>query len=131
MTVLLNRAYAGYLAGAVCTFDKPTEDDLIVQGIAVASAAVPTVGAQAPATIMQGRAAVAIAATSVVINHPLATEQSVALAVVAQAAADGTALRVERVVCGVGTITIHVTAGATAATVVNWVLFNVVGSFRN
>lgn len=131
MTVQLNRSYGGYPAGAIAVFDAPTEEALIAQGIAANSAAAPTTGTTTPATIMQGRAAAAIAAANVVVSHPLCTPQSVVLAVVAQAAADATALRVERVLPAAGQFTIYLTAGATAVTVLNWILFNVVGSERN
>jgi hypothetical protein len=131
MTVLLNRAYRGYIAGAVATFDKPTEDAIIAQGIGVTSTAVPTTGTQAPDIQMMGRAAIPIGAASVQINHPLCTEQSMIVANINQAAADSTLLRVERVLAGEGTFTIYGTANATAAVEINWLLINVVGSIRN
>ena len=42
--------------------------------------------------------------------------------VVAQAAADGTLLRVERVVCAAGLFTIFGTANATATTFIDWAI---------
>jgi hypothetical protein len=39
---------------------------------------------------------------------------------VAQAAADGTLLRVERVLCAAGSFTIFGTANATATTLIDW-----------
>lgn len=133
MTVALNRAYGGYIAGAIAVFDKPTEEALIAQGIAVNSTGVPSGGAQAPQTIMQGRATIPIGANSVAINHPLCTEQSVAFAAVNQAAVDATLLGIDRVLVADGVFTIYGTTGtvATAAVEVNWALFNVVGSIRN
>lgn len=120
--ILLNRAYGGYIAGAIVQLPKDTEDALIAQGLAVTSAG-PVTGAAATATAFTGRAGVAIAATSVVITHAACNISSQVFAVVAQAAADVTALRVERVVPAAGSFTIHVTAAATALTTVNWALF--------
>lgn len=130
MTVQLNRAYGGYAAGTVAVFDKPTETALIAQGIAVDSTAAPSSGTQAPQSILQGRGTIPIGAANLVVNHPLCTPQSVVVAVVSQAAADGTLLRVERVVPGDKTFTIYGTAAATAATVVSWFLSNVTGQAR-
>ena len=131
MTVRLNRAYGGYAAGTIAVFDKPTEDSLVAQGLATVSALAPTTGATAPKAMKQGRGAIAIGASSLVVNHPECTSQSVVLANVSQAAADATLLRIERVVASDGFFTIYGTANATAVTVVSWILFNVVGSIRN
>lgn len=120
--ISLNRAYGGYASGAVVQLPKDTEDALIAQGLAATSAGPPTVGA-ATATYFSGRAAIAAGAASVVITHANCNIGSNAFAVVAQAAADGTLLRVERVVCAAGSFTIHGTANATATTLVNWQLF--------
>ena len=51
-------------------------------------------------------------------------------AVVSQAAADGTLLRVERVVPAAGSFTIYGTAGATAATTVDWSIVNPEGQTK-
>lgn len=121
--VSLNRAYGGYAAGVVASFPLSTELALIAQGIAVASVAAPTSGAVTANGVM-GRSAVAIGAASVVITNPSVTIDSVIFAMVEQAAADATALRVERIVPAAGSFTIYVTAAATAATVVTWAVFN-------
>jgi len=121
--ISLLRAYGGYVSGAIVQLPADTESALIAQGLAVTSAAGPVTGGAASATYPRGKAGVAIAATSVVITHPDCNVSSIVLAQVAQTAADGTALRVERVVCAAGSFTIHVTAAATALTSVYWVLF--------
>jgi hypothetical protein len=130
MTVLLNRAYAGYASGAVVELEASTEAALIAQGLAVTSAAVPTVGA-ATANVNSGSAAIAIGASSVVITNALVTANSKIWACVGQAAADGTLLRVERVVPAAGSFTIFGTANATAATVVDWCILNPSGITPN
>lgn len=123
MTVLLNRAYAGYISGAVVELEASTESALIAQGFAVTSAAVPTVGA-ATANVNSGSAAIAAGASSVVITNSMVNASSKIWACVGQAAADGTLLRVERVVPAVGSFTIHGTANATATTVIDWCVLN-------
>lgn len=129
MTVTLSKAYGGAPAGAVRDFSSELEAALIAQKLAVSGGTL-TTGAQttdgAPVPwgpVVVGVANVAIAASSVVITNANITAQMKGFAVVAQAAADGTALRVERVVCGAGTLTIHVTAGATASTRVSYAVF--------
>jgi hypothetical protein len=120
--VLLNRAYGGYAAGTIVQLPKDTEDALVAQGLASVSAGPPTTGAVS-ATYFTGKAAIAAAASSVVVTHPACNISSQVFAVVAQAAADGTLLRVERVVPAAGSFTIHGTANATATTLINWALF--------
>jgi hypothetical protein len=121
--VLLNRSYGGYPAGTVAEFPASTEAALIAQGIAVTSAAVATAGAQST-TLMAGSGSCAIGAASVVITNPNVDVTSKCFAVVAQAAADATALRVERVVPAAGSFTVHFTANATAATEFTWMVVN-------
>jgi len=123
MTVSLNRAYAGYIAGAVVTLDAATEAALIAQGLAVASTAASTTTGAATANAYHGIAAIAAGASSVVITNPFVNAGSCVLAVVAQAAADGTLLRVERVVPAAGSFTIFGTANATATTLISWMVF--------
>lgn len=130
MTVLLNRAYAGYASGAVVELEASTEAALIAQGFAVTSSAVPTVGA-ATANVNSGSAAIAVGASSVVITNALVNASSKIWACVGQAAADGTLLRVERVVPAAGSFTIFGTANATAATVVDWCILNQSGMTPN
>lgn len=117
--VTLLRAYQGYAAGTIVSLPASTEATLIAAGQATTSAGPVTPGAIST-NMTEGMAAVAIGASSVVITNPLITPSSRVGAVVSQAAADGTALRVERVVPGAGLVTIYVTANATAATQINW-----------
>jgi hypothetical protein len=121
--VLLSRAYGGYVAGAIASFPASTEAALIAQGLAVTSSAAPTTGAQT-AYATRGQAAIAAGASSVVVTNGACDVTSSVFAVVAQAAADGTLLRVERVVCAAGSFTIYGTANATATTVISWILLN-------
>jgi len=58
----------------------------------------------------------------VVVTNNLVTAESKVFAVVSQAAADGTLLRVERVLCAAGSFTIYGTANATATTTIDWCL---------
>lgn len=67
-----------------------------------------------------GRSAVAIGSATIVITSSYVTAASHVFAVVSQAAADATLLRVERVSAAAGAFTIHGTAAATAATQVDW-----------
>jgi len=128
MTVLLNRAYQGYVSGAIVALDASTEAALIAQGLAVTSAAAPTTGA-ATANAVQGRCAIAAGASSVVITNAYVNANSKIFAVVAQAAADGTLLRVERILPAAGSFTIYGTANATATTVIDWTLILPTGDF--
>lgn len=121
MTVLLNRAYGASPAGSIVEYPASTEAAMIAQQIAVASAATPTTGA-ITSNEFQGVAALAIGTSSVVVTNPNVTSSSKVLAYVAQAAADGTALRVERVVPATGSFTIYTTANATAITVLEWTI---------
>lgn len=120
MTVLLNRAYGGAAAGAILSFTSELEAALIAQGLASASTrALTTTGAQTQ-NALQGTAAIAAGASSVVITNNLVDANSHVTAKVAQAAADGTLLRVERVLCAAGSFTIFGTANATATTLIDW-----------
>jgi hypothetical protein len=99
MTVALNKAYGGSPAGAVVSYTSELEAALIAQGLATASTrASTTTGAQTQNTL-QGTAAIAAGASSVVVTNSLVDANSHVTAKVAQAAADGTLLRVERVLC--------------------------------
>lgn len=120
MTISLNKAYGGAPAGAIVSFTSELEAALIAQGLAVASTRANTsTGAQTQNTL-QGTAAIAAGASSVVITNSLVDANSHVVAKVAQAAADGTLLRVERVVCAAGSFTIYGTANATATTLIDW-----------
>lgn len=128
MAILLSKAYNNCAAGTVQEFTAELEASLIAQGFGTASVVTSiTTGAQ-NSTLYSGTAAVAIGAASVVITNPLIVANSKIWAVVAQAAADATALRVERIVAGAGLVTIYVTAAATAATYIDWAILPTVGS---
>ncbi len=123
MTIALTRAYAGYPAGQVVELPASTEAALVAQNLATTSTAAPTTGA-ATANMMRGSCAIAAGASSIVITNPYVTEGSSVFAVVAQATADATLLRVERVVCAAGSFTIYGTANATATTRIDWCVIN-------
>ena len=120
--ILLSRPYQGYLAGTVVQLPTSTEAALVAQGYATVSAGPVTTGNVNAGNMNQGRVAAAAAASSIVVTNSNVTAESKVFAVVAQAAADGTALRVERIVCAAGSFTIYLTAAATATTTVDWVL---------
>jgi hypothetical protein len=127
MTVLLKNGYAGYLAGTTVMLPTNVEAALIAQGLASsASPANITTGA-VTANVVSGRAAIAAGASSVTITNNLVDANSKVFAVVAQAAADGTLLRVERVLCAAGSFTIYGTANATATTFVDWSIISAPG----
>jgi len=124
MTVTLSRAYQGTPSGTTVTYPDSTEAALIAQGLAVTAAKTATsTGAQSVAAL-SGTAAVPAGSSSVVITNPLVSATSKVFAVVSQAAADGTLLRVERVVPAAGSFTIYGTANATATTLIDWIVFN-------
>lgn len=124
------RGYAGYAGGTIVELPASTEASLIASGQAVTSVGPPTSG-PVTTTATSGCVTVAAAAASIVVTNPLVTVQSIIMAVVAQAAADGTFLRVERVVAAAGSFTIFGTAAATAATMVDWAIINPNGSLTN
>ena len=119
--ILLNRAYGGYAAATIVQLPADTEAALIAQGLASTSAGPVTQGA-VTATYLTGRVTIAIGAVSIVVTNAACNISSTVLAVVSQAAADGTLLRVERTLAAAGSFTIYGTAAATAATVVGWIL---------
>jgi hypothetical protein len=128
MAVLLNKAYGGHAAGTVREFSSELETALIAQGLASASViGSVTTGAQTSNT-WSGTAAVAAGASSVVVTNDLIKANSKVWACVAQAAADTTLLRVERVLCADGSVTIYGTANATATTLIDWAIVTTVGS---
>jgi len=122
MTVLLNRGYNGLPAGNIEML-TPTalETALVAQGAAATSSGAITTGAKTY-NGTQGRVSIAAGASSVVVTNALVDANTKVWAVVAQAAADGTLLRVERVVCAAGSFTIYGTANATAATLIDWAI---------
>ena len=124
MTVSLARPYAGTISGVVVTHPDSIESALIAQGLATASTAANTSAGNQTINALSGKSAIATGAASVTITNSLVTAGSKIVAVVAQAAADTTLLRVERVVTAAGSFTIYGTAAATAATLVDWVVLN-------
>lgn len=124
MAVLLNRAYAGFASGSTVEFSAELEAALIAQGLASAGTlANIATGAQTSNTFT-GTAQIAAAASSVVITNSNINANSKVWAVVSQAAADGTLLRVERVVPAAGLVTIYGTAAATATVTIDWAILN-------
>lgn len=122
MAVTLTSPYQGAPAGAVVELLASEEAALITQRRAVAAAVTSvTTGAQT-STGMAGTAAIAAGASSVVITNPNVDANSKVWACVAQAAADVTLLRIERVVPAAGSFTIFGTANATATTLVDWAI---------
>lgn len=121
MTIALSRTYAGIASGAVVKLSTNLEAALIAQNAAVTSAAALTTGAQTM-NLTSGTVSVPIGSSSVVVTNSLVDANTKIFAVVAQAAADGTLLRVERVVAAAGSFTIYGTANATAATTIDWAI---------
>lgn len=122
--ITLSRGYKGYLAGTIVQLQTSEETALIAQGYAVdAGTTAPTTGAVTANTV-QGRVAIAAGSPSVVVTNSLVDASSKIFAVVSQAAADGTLLRVERILCAAGSFTIYGTANATATTVIDWIILN-------
>lgn len=122
MSVTLNRAYAGLTAGQTAEFSQELEAALIAQGIAAAATANTATAGAITQNTWTGTAIIATGASSVVVTNSLVNANSVVFAVVSQAAADGTLLRVERVVPAAGSFTIYGTAAATANTTVTWAI---------
>lgn len=130
MTVLLNRSYNGINAGSVVEFSAELEAALVAQGLASASVAAVTPGAQSrqdgPNTlipVLVGTGAIAAAASTLVINSPNITANSKGFAQISQAAADGTATSIVRVSAAAGALTITANAAATAQTEVSFIVF--------
>ena len=120
MTVTLLRAYQGTPVGSVVEYSAELEAALVAQSLATSGGTI-TTGAQTQNT-WSGSASCAIGAASVVITNSNIVANTRVWAVVSQAAADATALRVERVVPAAGSVTIYLTAAATAATLVDWAI---------
>lgn len=129
MAVTLIRSYAGVPAGNTAEFGANVEASLIAQNMAVTAAATAITTGNVTQNTTTGVAAAAAGAGSVVVTNSLVTPQTKIEATVRQAAADGTALRVERIVPAAGSFTIYLTAGATATTLVSWALVGTDGEF--
>jgi hypothetical protein len=130
MTVLLARPYGGYTAGQTIQVPTSIENAIIANNIGsvvatTASAAV-TTGALST-SLPAGRCTIAAASSSVVVTNPLVDVNSKIFAVINQAAADGTLLRVERIVPAAGSFTIYGTANATAAVSIDWAILGPYG----
>lgn len=132
MAVILSRSYKGLLAGNTVSLSTDEESNLISQGYAAtATLANITTGAYTNNS-NSGVAAIAAGASSVVITNNLVDANSKIYAVVDQATADGTLLRVERIVPAAGSFTIYGTANATATTLIAWAILLPYGeSIRN
>lgn len=128
--VLLGRSYAGYASGTIVELPTSTEATLIAAGQATNSAGPPTPGA-VTTTANSGCVTIAAGLSSLVVTHASVSVQSQIFAAVNQAAADGTLLRVERIVPAAGSFTIYGTAAATAATLIKWAILNPNGSFTS
>lgn len=128
--VTLLRPYGGYQAGQTVELPASTEAALIISGGGANSAGPASV---APLSCQQAQGAVGIAAgqVSAVITNPLVTPQSIVIAYVSQAAADGTLLRVDRVVSAAGSFTIFGNAAATAIVNVDWAIIGSIGGLSN
>jgi hypothetical protein len=130
MTVLLSRAYA--LAPAGNTIQVPTviENALVANNYgtvaSTSAAAAVTTGAQST-NLPSGRVTIAASSSSVVVTNPLVDVNTKIYAVINQAAADTTLLRVERIVPAAGSFTIYGTANATAAISIDWAIISPVG----
>ena len=120
--ILLNRSYAVYASGTIVQLSTSAEASLVAQGLASVSAGPVPSGAVTANGQNQGRVTFAIGAVSLVVTNSSVTAESKVSAVVSQAVADTTLLRIERIVCANGSFTLYGTAAATAATVVDWVL---------
>lgn len=119
MTVILNRAYGAYPAGAIVELPASTEAALITQNLAQTSAGVPAAG-NISSNEMQGLASIAIGAASVTVTNPNVNANTKINAYVRQAVGDTTATAVFRVVPANGSFTIYAPANATAVTTVAW-----------
>lgn len=130
MTVLLARPYAGYTAGQTVQVPTSLENAIVSAGVgAVAStsaAAAVTTGALTT-SLPAGRVSIAAGSSSVVVTNANVDVNSKIYAVVNQAAADTTLLRVERIVPAAGSFTIYGTANATATVSIDWALLGPYG----
>lgn len=130
MTVLLARPYGGYTAGQTVQVTTTIENALVAQGIGAVvstSAAAAVTNGALTTTLPAGRVTIAAGASSVVVTNASVDVNSKIYAVINQAAADGTLLRVERIVPAAGSFTIYGTANATAAVSIDWAILGPFG----
>lgn len=121
--ILLSRAYAGYLAGAIVQLPTSVEAALVAQNLATVSAGPVTPGA-VTTTMPGGRVGIAAAGTSVVVTNASFTTESKFMAFMSNAAADATAFDVVRVTPANGSVTFYLNDAATAAVAIDWALLN-------
>jgi hypothetical protein len=130
MTVLLSRSYAGYSAGQTVQVPTSLESAIVGAGAgtvaSTAASAAVTTGALST-SLPAGRCTIAASSSSVVVTNPLVDVNSKIFAVINQATADGTLLRVERIVPAAGSFTIYGTANATAAVSIDWAILGPYG----
>tara|TARA_R110000868_G_scaffold10766_1_gene52206 strand:+ start:1137 stop:1547 length:411 start_codon:yes stop_codon:yes gene_type:complete len=130
MTVLLTRAYGGYAAGQTVQVPTSLETAIVAAGsgtvASTAASAAVTTGALST-NLPAGRVSIAAASSSVVVTNPLVDVNTKIYAVINQAAADGTLLRVERIVPAAGSFTIFGTANATATVSIDWAILGPYG----
>lgn len=120
MTIKFLRSYQGHLAGTIANLPAQLEAALIAQQIAQADSTANVIAGNMSANVQAGTAAIAAGANSVTISNSLITPASKVFAAVNQAAADGTLLRIDRIVPGNGQVTLYGNANATAKTLVDW-----------
>lgn len=128
--ILLNRSYAGYAAGTIVQLPTNVEAALIAQGLGSNSAGPVTPG-NVSTTAFTGRAGIAAAGTQVVVSNPAFNTESKFSAYLSNAAADGTALYITRIVPAAGSVTFVLNAAATAAVAVDWALLGPQGGLTN
>lgn len=117
--ILLSRPYNGYQAGTIVQLPTSEEAALVAQGYGTNSAGPVTPGAVTTSKTM-GRVGVAAAGTSVVVSNPGFNAESRFSAYLSNAAADGTALSITRIVPAAGSVTFVLNAAATAAVAIDW-----------
>jgi hypothetical protein len=126
--ILLSKAYKGYAAGTVVQFITSEEASLVTAGLATVTT-LPITAGNVTANTVQGRAAVAAGATSIVITNNLIDAGTKIFAAIAQAVADATATTIASIVPAAGSVTITMNAAATANTVIDWSVLNPTGTY--
>jgi hypothetical protein len=124
--ILLSRNYNGYSAGSIVQLLTSEEASLVAQGLATVSAGPVTPG-NVSTTKTYGRAGIAAAGTQVVISNPSFTTESKFTAFLSNAAADGTAVSITRIIPAAGSVTFVLNAAATAAVSLDWQQTIIVG----
>jgi len=127
MAVLLSRGYQGYLAGTVVNLPTSIESSLIAQNMATAALVANTTTGPVTANVPSGICAIAIGQSSIVITNNLVDANTMVWAAVRQASADGTLLRIERVLPANGSFTIYGTGNAAAVVLVSWAIVGATG----